>query len=35
MTASGIGNAVGADVSVLVAPVDIADPVTAEGLASF
>jgi hypothetical protein len=34
-TASGIGNVVGAAVSVLVAPVDIVDPVTAKGFASF
>jgi hypothetical protein len=34
-TASGIGNVVGAAVSVLVAAVDIVDPVTATGLGSF
>jgi hypothetical protein len=35
MPASGIGNVVGAAVSVLVAPVGIVDPVTAKGLGSF
>jgi hypothetical protein len=34
-TALGIGNVVGAAVSVLVAAVDIVDPVAAKGLASF
>ena len=34
-TASGIGTVVGAAVSVLVAPVDIVDPVTAKGFAPF
>ncbi|MDT5357959.1 MAG: hypothetical protein QOJ56_6491 [Mycobacterium sp.] len=34
-TASGIGNVVGAAASVLVAPVDIVDPVAAEGVVSF
>ena len=35
MAASGIGNVVGAAVSVLVTRVDIVDPGTAKGLASF